>query len=168
MVSRSTTYDYEQSSEGGRERHEIIPWTRLTDATPTIGDPAEVTGLPIGSQMTGTVINPGVAVTDPYAIINIAKGAVYRHNVRNVITYAGGPVEAAWRVINIGDTVYYDPEQDTLNGVKLSLAPLRTDGTTPNTIFGTVVLMQDEDSADYPKGTAVTPGTTHVCAIDQD
>ena len=29
------TYEFQQSSEGGRERMVPIPWTRLTDATPT-------------------------------------------------------------------------------------------------------------------------------------
>jgi len=168
MVTRSTTYDYEQSSEGGRERHELIPWSRLTDATPTLGDPAQVTGLPAGTQMTGTVINPGVVTTDPYVVMNVAHGAVYRHNVRNVVTYTAGPVaEATWRAIQIGDAVYYDPEQDVLNGVKLSLAPLQSDAATLNALFGHIVMMQDEDSADFGKGTTLV-GSTHVCAVDQE
>jgi len=168
MVTRTTTYDYEQSSEAGRERMLPIPWTRLTDTTPTLGDPAQVTGLPAGTQETGTVVNPGVAVTNPTVVLNVASGAVYRHNVRNVVTYNAGPVaEATWRAINIGDTVYYDPEQDTLNGVKLSLAPLQSDAATLNAIFGHVVMMQDEDSADFGKGTNAI-GSTHVCAVMQE
>ncbi len=168
MVTRTTTYDYEQSSETGRERHVPIPWSRLTDTTPTLGDPAQITGLPAGTQQTGTVVNPGVVTVDPYVILNTASGAVYRHNVRNVVTYTAGPVaEATWRAIQIGDTVYYDPEQDVLNGVKLSLAPLQSDAATVNAIFGHVVMMQDEDSADFGKGNTQA-GSTHVCAVMQE
>lgn len=166
MVTRTGTDGFEQSSESGRERHLPVPWTRLTDTTPTLGDPAQITGLPAGTQQTGTVIVPGSA-GDPVAIINTADGAVYAHNVRNVVTYNAGPVaEATWRAINIGDTVYYDPEQDTLNGIKLSLCPLQSDGATANARFGHITTLQDEDSSDYSKGTALA-GSTHVCGVEQ-
>ena len=155
---------FEQSSEAGRERHVRIPFTRLTDATPTKGDPAQVTGLIPGEQMTGVVMNPGTTV-DPYAILNVAEGRMERQNVRNVLTYSAGPVaEATWGPMNIGDPVYYDAEQDVLNGVKLSTSPLQSDGSTANARYGVIVLMQDEDADDFPKGTSQA-GSTHECGV---
>ena len=165
MVTRTTTYEYEQSSEGGRERMLPMPFTRLTDATPTLGDPAQVTGLIAGLMITGTVINPGTTA-DPYAVLNVADGAVFKHNVRNTLTYGAGPVaEATWGALNLGDPVYYSAEQDVLNGIKLSTSPLQSDGATANTLFGHIVLEQDETSASFPKGTVTA--STHVCAIQQ-
>lgn len=162
MVTRTTTYDYEQSSEGGRERMLPIPWSRLADTTPTLGDPAQVTSAVAGTQITGTVINPGVAVTDTVVVLNVAPGAIFRHNVRNALTWAGGPAEATWQALNIGDVVYYDVTSDLVNGVKLSVSPLNAAAANP--IFGNIVMMQDEDSADFPKGGAGS-GSTHVCAV---
>ena len=165
MVTRTTTYDYEQSSESGRERMLPVPWTRLTDTTPTLGDPAQVTSAVAGSGITGTVVNPGVVTIDPVAVLNAASGAIFRHNVRNVLTYAGGPAEASWQVLNVGDVVYYDVTCEVINaGIKLSVSPLNA--ATANAIFGNIVMMQDEDAADFPKGGAGS-GSTHVCAILQ-
>ena len=163
-MTRTTTYNYEVSSESGRERHQPIPYARLTDQTPTLHDPAQVTGLVPGSTMTGTVIT--LDATNSEAIINIADGAVYLHNVRNVLTYAGGPAEATWGPINVGDPVYYDAEQDTLNGIKLSTAPAASTNAA-NTLFGHVTMLQDEtNTADFPKGTAIA-GSTQECAVTQ-
>ena len=154
MTVRSITQSYEQSSEAGRERHVTIPRARLNDTTPTLGDPAMVTCLTAGQELTGTVVNPG-SVADPYAIINVAEGAIYRHNVRNVLTYDGANNEATWGPINIGDTVYYDPTADANTGgvCKLSTSPLRGDAATANPIFGKIVMLQDEDVDDFPRGT---------------
>lgn len=163
-------YQYEVSSESGRERHVAIPWARLTDTTPTLGDPAEVTSVQAGRQLTGTVVNAGAAVAaggTAEAILNVARGATYYHYVRNVLTYSADPVaEATWGAINVGDPVYYDAEQDALNGIKLSTAPTQSDGATRNTLFGFVVLNQDEDADDFPKGTA-QEGSTQECAVLQ-
>ena len=163
-------YQYEVSSESGRERHVRIPWARLTDTTPTLSDPAQVTGLTAGRMLTGTVINAGTAVAaggTAEAILNVANAAVYWHYVRNVLTYTAGPVaEATWGAINVGDPVYYDAEQDALNGVKLSTSPLQSDGATANTLFGWVVMNQDEDADDFGKGTALA-GSTQECAVLQ-
>jgi len=164
MVTRTTTQDYEQSSEAGRERNVPIPWARLTDATPTLGDPFQATGLVAGATFCGTVINPGTAA-DPVIIGYTADGAIFRHNVRNVLTWVGGPAEATWGPINLGDPVFYDAEEDTANGVKLSTSPL-TSTAAANTLFGHIVLMQDEDASDFPKGAALV-GSTHVCAVMQ-
>jgi hypothetical protein len=165
MVTRITTYDYEQSSESGRERHVLIPYSRQTDTTPTLHDPAQVTGAVVGSCLTGTVVT--IDDTDDVAVLNVAKGAVYRHNVRNVITYSGGNAEATYRAINIGDPVYYDSAGTMPAYTKLSTSPLdiNVNGTTLNTLFGWVVMMQEETSASFPKGT--TTASTHVCAVMQ-
>ena len=165
MVTRTTTQDYEQSSEAGRERNVPVPWSRLTDATPTLGDPFQATGLVAGSTFCGTVINPGVVTTDEMIISNVADGAIFRHNVRNVLTWVGGPAEATWGPINLGNPVFYDAQEDTANGIKLSTSPLNSAGAA-NTLFGHVVLMQDEDSSDFPKGAALV-ASTHVCAVMQ-
>ena len=163
MTTRTTTYDYEQSSESGRERHVEIPYARLVDATPTLHDPAAVTALVAGTELTGTVIT--LDAVNSIALLNVALGAVYRHNVRNVLTYGGGPAEATWGPINIGDPVFYDPTSDLLNGIKLSTSPLNGAGAA-NPRFGTVVMMQDETASSFPKGTDAA-GSTHVCAVMQ-
>lgn len=168
MVTRSTTYDYEQSSESNRERHVPIPWSRLTDATPVLGDPAQVTCAVAGANITGTVIGPGTVTVDPYAILNVARKAVYRHNVRTTSTMHPAPPaihEGAWSAINIGDPVYYSDEQDTINGVKLNLCPTSS-AAVANALFGHIVLMQDETESSYPKA-AGAAGNTHVCAVEQ-
>ena len=153
MPTRTITNSFELSSESSRLRMVKIPWSRLTDATPTKGDPSQVTGLIAGAKMCGTVYNPGVTTTNEYAILNVAEGRMERQNVRNVLTYSAGPVaEATWGAMNIGDPVFYDAEQDALNGIKLSTAPLQSDGTTPNARFGTIIMLQDEDKDDFAKG----------------
>ena len=160
-----TAFDFQQSSEAGRERMIRIPLARLTDNTPTVGEPAEVTGRVPGEQIVGVVYNAGSAA-NPYAILNVAEGQVIRASVRNTLTYDPGlPVaEDTWGVINIGDPVYYSAEQDVINGVKLSTAPLQSDGATANTRFGNVVMLQDEDADDFPKA-AADAGHTVSCAV---
>ena len=157
---------YEQSSESGRERHLNIPYSRLEDGTPTLHDPACVIGLPTGTQITGTIID--LSATDLEVVLNHARGAVYRHYVRNVATYdlTIALHEETWRVINVGDAVYYDEESDFLNGVKLSFAPLESDAATPNPLFGWVCLLQDETYADFYKGIG-SSGSTHLVAVVQ-
>ena len=148
MAIRTTTYDYEQSSEGGRERHIIIPYARLTDATPTLHDPAEVICALPGSSITGTVIT--LDAIDSVAVINVADGAVYRHNVRNVATY-NAQAEATWQALNIGDMVYYDNSATMPAGVYLSVSPLDNLGVA-NTPFGHIIALQDQTAADFPVG----------------
>lgn len=165
MATRTTTYDYEVSSESGRERHIRVPYASLEDVTPTLHDPFQVANAPAGTALNGTVIT--LDATDSVIIGNVAWGATYWHNVRNVLTYTAGPVaEATWAAIAIGMRVYYDTEQDVLNGVKLSLSPLQSDGTTANDPYGWIVLDQDEDADSYAKGSSGS-GSTHVCAVLQ-
>jgi len=152
MTVRSISQSYEMSSESNRERHVIIPWARLFDATPTLGDPACVTCVLTGQELTGTVVRAGTVTVDAYAELNVADGAIYRHNVRNVLTYDGANNEATWGAINIGDTVYYDPTADanTAGVCKLSTSPLRGDNATSNPIFGKILMLQDQTASDFP------------------
>lgn len=165
MAIRTTTYEYEQSSEGGRERMVRIPYARLVDATPTKGDPCAVTSLLPGAELIGTVVS--LDATNSIAIVNTADGAVFRHNVRNVLTYGGGPAEATWGPINIGDPVYYDDTATMPANTKLSTSPLDGAGNA-NPMFGVVVLLQDEDDdgSDFPRGTSLA-GSTDAFAIRQ-
>lgn len=165
MAIRTTTYDYEQSSEGGREREVRVPYARLVDVTPTLHDPAAVTSLLPGAELIGTVTS--LDATNSVAIINTADGAVFRHNVRNVLTYNPGVAELTWGPINIGDPVYYDPSASMPANCKLSTSPLSTTAAA-NPLFGVVVMLQDEadTGADFPRGTALA-GSTDAFAIRQ-
>ena len=166
MVTRTTTVGYEGSSEANRERIIQIPYARMADATPTIGDPAQVTGRLAGAQMTGTVIT--INATNSEANLNVAVGAWFRHNVRTVLTYDGANNEATWGTIDVGDPVYYDPTADanTAGVAKLSLSPLQGDAATSNPRFGTIVMLQDEDADDFAKA-AGTSGNTHLSGVAQ-
>ena len=166
MTVRSTTYEYEQSSESGRERHIRLPYARLFDVTPTLHDPFCLTALVLGMEVCGTVIT--IDATYSEIVGNVAEGAVYIHNVRNVLIYDGANTETAWGPINIGDPVYYDVTADvvTTAGVcKLSTSPLNGTGGA-NARFGTVIMEQDEDSSDFAKGTNLA-GSNNDCAIIQ-
>jgi hypothetical protein len=117
-----------------------------------------------GQQLIGTIVSLDTARS--VAFLNTADGAVYRHNVRNVLTYAAG-VEATWGPINIGDTVFYDPSSTMPANCKLSTSPLDNTGAA-NPVFGTVVMLQDEadDGSDFPRGTALA-GSTDSFAVRQ-
>lgn len=166
MVTRTTTAGYEQSSEAGRERLVKVPYARMADATPTIHDPAQVTGLLAGAQMTGTVIT--IDATNSEALLNISCAAVFRHNVRTVLTYDGANNEATWGAINVGDPVYYDPTADanTAGVCKLSTSPLQGDAATSNPRFGTILMLQTETAASFAKA-AGAAGASYVCAVAQ-
>ncbi len=150
--------DYEVSSEGA-VRHWEIPYSRLTDATPTPTNPAEVTSLLPGTQLTGTILT--VDAGDSIAVIDFTCSMVYLHYVRNVRTYNGG-VEATWGAINIGDPVYYDDSGTMPAGVYLSTSPANNQAAA-NTLFGFVVPANDTDA--FPKGGAVA--STQRCAVMQ-
>lgn len=154
--------DYECSSEGA-VLHWPIPYARLTDATPTVSLPAEVTSVLPGTQLTGTILS--IDAGDSIAVIDFTAGMVYWHEVRNVLTYAAA-VEATWGAINIGDPVYYDSSATMPAGVYLSTSPLDNVGGA-NTLFGHVVpcLTNSDDPGDYPKG-GVT-ASTQECGVAQ-
>ena len=165
MTVRSITQSYEHSSESGREGHVTIPWARLKDVTPTLGDPAAVSCVTAGQELTGTVVRAGTTTTDEYVELNVADGAAYRHNVRNVLTYDGANNEATWGAINIGDTVYYDETADanTAGVCKLSTSPLQGDAATANPIFGKIVMLQEQTAASFP--TVATALSDVYCVV---
>jgi hypothetical protein len=155
--------DYEVSSEGC-VRHWEIPYARLADATPTPTNAAQVTGLLVGHQLTGTIltIDAGLSV----ALIDFTSSMVYMHDVRNVLTYNPGVAELTWGAINIGDPVYYDASASMPAGVYLSTSPINT-LTANNTLFGFIVPANPVDMALYPQGIAIAPGSTVRCAVMQ-
>jgi len=164
--------DYEVASEGAI-RHWEIPYADFYDVTPTPTNAASATGLVVGINLTGTVLT--IDAANAMAELDVTCGQVYRHDVRNVLTYVGGGggVEATWGVINIGDPVYYDPSTTMVAlGIYLSTSPLRNDaGATANTRFGWVVAApsttgDDTDAASFPLGGAGA-GTTHRVAVMQ-
>jgi len=159
-MTEEVKQDYQVSSEGA-VRHWEIPYARLTDTTPTVSNPAEVTSLLAGTQLTGTILS--VDAGESVAVIDFTCSMVYWQEVRNVLTYAAA-VEATWGAINIGDIVYYDNSATMPAGVYLSTSPLDNTGAA-NTRFGYVVPAQDTDMALYPKG-GIT-ASTQDCAIMQ-
>jgi hypothetical protein len=159
-MTEQVNNNYEVSSEGA-VRHWEIPYARLTDTTPTPTNPAEVTSLLPGTQLTGTILTIDAATS--VAVIDFTTGMVYNHEVRNVLTYAGA-VEATWGAINIGDIVYYDSSATMPAGTYLSTSPLDNVGGA-NPLFGYVVPMDDTDLALYPKG-GITASTQN-CGVMQ-
>jgi len=158
-MTETINQDYEVSSEGA-VRHWEIPYARMTDTTPTVTQPAEVTCLLAGSELTGTVL--AVDSDDSVAIVDFTCSMVYEHNVRNVLTYSGA-AENTWGAINIGDLVYYDSSGTMPAGTKLSTSPLDSAGGA-NPIFGRAVAY-DIATDTFPKG-GVT-ASTQVCAVMQ-
>ena len=166
-VPTRALYAYEQSSESGRERHLLVPQTRLKDTGPTLGDPACVTSLIVGMEVCGTVIT--VNATNDTAVVNVAEGAIYIHYVYNLEDWDsdGSIVAAAYAAINVGDPVFYDQEADTLGHGKLTIAQYLADNATPKPRFGTVVMLQDESASDFPKPAEGAAADYYLCAILQ-
>jgi hypothetical protein len=159
--------DYEVSSEGA-VRHWTFPYARLRDATPTPTNASQVIGLLLGANLCGTILT--IDAGRSMAVIDVTASMVYRHDVRNVLTYNPGVAELTWGVLNIGDPVYYDGSASMPAGVYLSTSPLNT-GATANTLFGWIVPAPlaatfDTDSALFPLGGAIS-GTTHRVAVMQ-
>ena len=157
-MAEQVNHDYEVSSEGA-VRHWEIPYARLADATPTPTNPAKVTGVIAGKELTGVIltIDAGRSV----AVIDFTCSMVYREDVRNVLTYNGGN-ENTWGAINIGDPVFYDDSATMPAGVYLSTSPLNNLGTA-NPLFGHVVPMNEDDMALFAKGGAVA--STQDCGV---
>ncbi len=149
--------DYEVSS--GPVLTWEIPYARLADNTPTPSNPAMVTGVLLGSELTGTIISVDAGAS--IAVINFAPGFVLRTTVRNVLTYAGA--ENTWGAINIGDPVYYDDTAGMPAGTYLSTSPLDTGGNA-NPLFGRVVPVSDTDT--FPKGVGGV-ASTQTCGVMQ-
>jgi hypothetical protein len=157
-MTETINHDYEVSSEGC-VRHWEIPYARLHDATPTPSNPACVTGLLVGHELTGTILVVDAARS--VAVIDFTASMVYRFEVRNVLTYNVG-AENTWGAINIGDPVYYDASATMPAGTYLSTAPA-DNAAAANSLFGYVVPANELDT--FPKGGAA--GSTQVCAVMQ-
>lgn len=126
--------DYEISSEGA-VRHWEVSYARMTDATPTVGNPAELTALTAGTEVGGTVLAIDANVSR--AVVDMTSSMVYKHKVRNVRTYSGA-AENTWGVIDEGNRVYYDNSATMPADVYLSTSPLDNLGVA-NSLFGTIV-----------------------------
>ena len=154
--------DYEVSSEGAI-RHWEVPYARLENATPIESEAAAILSLLPGTQTTGTVLS--LDAVRLVALLDVTCSMVYRHMVRNVLTYDGGAAELTWGPINIGDPVYYDRSAAMPVGVFLSTSPL--DGAAAaNPLFGHVVPVNVDDIATFPHGAALV-GSTHELGVMQ-
>jgi len=145
--------DYQISSEGA-VRHWEVPYARMTDATPAVGDPAEMTALTAGTEVGGTVLAIDAVVSR--AVVDVTCGMVYKFEVRNVRTYNPGVAELTWGVIDVGHRVYYDNSASMPATCKLSTSPLDLTGAA-NSLFGTVVY----------SGTVTLPTTTATAATEE-
>jgi len=163
MTIRST---YECSSEGAVRHWEFL-MARLLNTTPTPTQPACVTSLLLGTNVTGTVLTTDAARLT--AILDVTHSMVYKHNLRNTLTYNPGVAELTWGAVNIGDPVYYDPSVLVYNAGSdcyLSKSPLNTAGTA-NILFGFVVAIDNVDAALFPKAPTAAATTLANCAIMQ-
>jgi len=151
--------DYEHSS--GPVITMAVPYARLTDQTPTVGNPCELTSRTAGTQLTGTILS--VDAGDSIAVVNVAPAFFGNWEVRNVLTYAAA-VEATWGAINVGDAVYYDNSATMPAGVYLSTSPLDNTGAA-NTLFGHIACITSEAAALYPLGDATA--STQDCQVVQ-
>ena len=158
-MTDSILTDYEHSS--GPVHTIAVPYARLTDATPTVGNPCELTSVLAGTQLCGTVMS--IDAGDSVAIVNIAPGFIGNWEVRNVLTY-NAAVEATWGAINVGDPVYYDSSGTMPAGVYLSTSPLDSAGGA-NPLFGYVATITSEAAALYPLG-GIT-ASTQDCQVMQ-
>ena len=167
MPDNTILNDYEVSSEGA-VRHWEIPITRLdtvggsaaSSTNSVAGKACAVQSNNYGLQATGTILVTDTSGTDR-VIVDFTSSMVYKHYVRNVLTYAQGS-EDTFSAINIGDEVYYDR---TNTNARLTLSPTDSGGVNANPLFGFVVPWSDTDSGNYPKGGATA--STQRCAIMQ-
>ena len=125
--------DYEVSSQA--DGHWEVSYARMTDTTPTVTQPAQLTALTAGTQIGGTVLSIDASVSR--AVVDLRAGVIYLHEVRNVLTYAIG-AEATWGAINEGDRIYYDGSGTMPAGTVLSTSPLDSAGAA-NALWGTAV-----------------------------
>lgn len=150
-----------------RETYEIQAWNpvtydfsyaRLENATPTATQPAKVTSAVAGTEITGTVLS--IDAKRSQAVIDVGKGQVYSHKVRNVKTYNAG-AENTFAVLAEGDVVYYDGSATMPADVFLSTSPLDNTGAN-NPIFGNVVHGMGVETA----LAATLPTTTATAATE--
>ena len=156
--------NYEVSSEGAVRRWEFT-YARLCKILPLITEATKITSILPGTQITGTII--GVDATLPgTALVDVTRGAIYRHSVRNVRTYFGA-AEATWGTIAEGDPIYCDYGATMIAlDLQLSASPLDSAGVA-NPLFGFAVGADDADRALFPKGAAGATTVTNVAVIQR-
>lgn len=157
-MTESIKQDYQISSEGA-VRHWKVSYSRMTDTTPTVTQPAQLTALTAGTQICGTILS--LIAADSVAEVDLTCGSIYLHNVRNVLTYAAA-VEATWGAINEGDRIYYDASATMPAGTKLSTSPLNNLGAA-NALYGTAVF---SGRVTYPLG-GVTAATVEAAVMQR-
>lgn len=155
--------NYEVSVPGA-ERKWVIPYARLLDVTPEVGNPALVQGRVVAERMGGALLS--IDADDSVAVIDFTPAKIYAWNVRNVLTYSA-EAEATFGALNIGDAVYYDASAVMPAGVYLSTSPLDNLGAA-NSVFGHIVPKDGgghdgPDLALYPKGT--TTASTQAVGV---
>lgn len=146
-------------SMASRERHWRVTKAALKKTSPAQHDPCciNLAGL---HEVHGTIVSiDGVDV-----IVDVQRGSVHRHNVRNVLTYSGGNAEASFSTLVEGQPIYYDVSSTMPGNCFLSCSPLKIDASA-NTLFGFAVLDADEVAASFPK--AGGSGATVGCAVMQ-
>jgi len=146
--------DYEVSSESAI-RHWEFTKTRLENATPTATEPFALLSGVDGQQLCGTVLTS--VSGDTKIVGDVTNSMVYKHYVRNVVSYAAG-AESVFTAIVEGAPIYYDRSSTMPSGVYLSLSPLDENGDA-NPFFGTAVLENEDDT--FAKG-AATASTQEV------
>lgn len=151
--------DYEVSDIGA-ERLWTVPYARLKDITPTVGNPAAVLGLVAGKLQTGVI--KSVDAGRSLAVLDLTARKIYKFLVRNVITYSGA-AEATFAAINIGDQIYYDASATMPAGVYLSTSPLDAAGAA-NTLWGHRAMLNETDTAALGAATA----STQTCGVAKE
>ena len=152
--------NYEVASENGG-LHWPVTRARLEYPTGLETNPAAVLSDTPGSQISGTILS--LSKDELSAEIDFSPTMVYRHYVRNVLTYAEG-TEATFGTIAEGDVIYYDRSSTMPSGVHLSTAPLDSTGS-PNPVFGVRVKLQPDDPC-TAVGSAIA-GSSTVIAVMQ-
>lgn len=144
--------DYEVSSEGA-VRHWEFTKTRLENTSPVATEPFALQAISANvDQLTGTVLT---SITGDTKIVgDVTPSMVYKHYVRNVLTYAQA-AEATFGAISEGDLIYYDRSATMPTGVYLSTSPLDASDAA-NPLFGRAVLLNEDDTFDKGGATAST------------
>lgn len=167
MVRNANNYEISSDAQGN---HWIVPVARLANAAITgpvlAGDHAPTTLLSLlpGTQQIGTILSSEPVAAVASVVVDMHHNQIFKHWVRNVITYAGGGgAETAWAVINIGDSIYYDLSCviHGLAGVYLSTSPLDHDGTA-NPLFGYAMFTYTETMP-----TTLATASTEPIAVQQ-
>jgi len=155
MVDTIRNY-YEISSEGGGE-HWPVTRTRLEYPAGLPTNPCAVLSDTDGIQATGVIL--ALSEDELEAEIDFSPNMVYRHLVRNVLTYDQA-AEATWGTIAEGDTIYYDRSATMPAGVHLSTSPLDSTGAA-NPIYGMRVKEYSEDPC-AAVGSAIAGSTEEI------